>query len=136
MATTGAGNGTLTKLEFGGTVINNLTVNSFSASRETFDVTTKDSSGDTAREFGKGSATITGSGVFAEDAVFGFADLFALYKNRTKGVITSGSAVVGDLEYAFSGLLTSLTRTDPLEDASTFDFTFESDGAVTEAAQA
>lgn len=136
MPTTGAGNGTLTKIEAGGTVINNLTVNSISIGRETFVVTTKDDLGWRALEGGVGSGTITGSGIFAEDAVYGFSDLFALISARTKSIITSGSAVVGDLEYSFSGLITNLTRTDPLEDASTFDFTFESDGAVTEAAQA
>lgn len=135
MPTTGAGNGTLTKIEVAGVVINNLTVNSISIGRETFVVTTKDSAGWRALESGVGSGTITGSGIFAEDAVFNFKDLFALISARTKSVITSGSAVVGDEEYSFSGLLTNLTRTDPLEDASTFDFTFESDGAVSEVAQ-
>lgn len=133
MATTGAGNGTLTKIEVGAVVINNLTVNSISIGRETFVVTTKDSAGWRALEFGVGSGTITGSGIFAEDAVFNFKDLFALISAKTKAVILSGSAVVGDEEYSFSGLITNITRTDPLEDASTFDFTFESDGAVTEA---
>lgn len=135
MATTGAGNGTLTKLEVGGVVINNLTVNDENFISETFNSTTKDSAGFMNKEYGLRSGTMTGSGIFAEDAVFNFKDLFVLYTARTKSTITSGSAVVGDEEYSFSGLLTSLTRGHPLEDASTFDFTFESDGAITETAQ-
>lgn len=133
MASTGINNGTLTKVNVGGTVIDNLVSNTITMGRETYDITTKGSSGWRDLAYGKGFGTISGNGFFAEDATYNFKDLFAILSAKTESTIQYGSDVAGDEEYSFTGIMTNLSRTAPVEDVETFDVTFESDGAITEA---
>ena len=133
MATTGIMNGTLSTLTVGGTSIAHLTSTEFGFEMETRDASSKDSGGDKDVLEGMKSFSGSGSGFFAEDAAFGFTDLFASYTARTPVTIIWGTAVVGDKTYSGSCYITSLTRSEPVEDSITFDVSFEGTGAVTEA---
>ena len=107
MATTGKANGTLCVIAVGGTDIAYLTSNSLSFEMATRDATTKDSAGNTEILEALRSFSVTGEGYFVEDAT-----------------------------YEGSMFITSLQKTDGLEETSTFSVSLNGTGAVTKAAEA
>jgi TP901-1 family phage major tail protein len=133
MASTGILNGTLAKVQVAGTTIAHLTSNSLTFDMSTRDASTKDSNG--WKESLEGQKSFSGSaeGFFAEDASYGYEDLFGVFAARTKVVVTWTTDISGDNEYSGSCYITSLERTDGLEESSTFSVSFEGTGAVTKA---
>ena len=133
MASTGILNGTLAKIQVAGTTIGHLTSNSLTFDMSTRDASTKDSSG--WKESLEGQKSFSGSaeGFFAEDATYGYEDLFDVFAARTLVVVTWTTDVTGDIEYSGSCYITSLEKTDGLEESSTFSVSFEGTGAVTKA---
>lgn len=133
MASTGILNGTLAKVQVGGITIAHLTSNSLTFDMSTRDASTKDSDG--WKESLEGQKSFSGSaeGFFAEDATYGYEDLYDAFAARTLVTITWTTDVVGDSEYSGSCYITSLERTDGLEESSTFSASFEGTGAVTKA---
>jgi predicted secreted protein len=136
MASTGILNGTLAVIRVGGTTIAHLTSNDISFSMETRDATTKSSAGnktvlEALKSFG-GSA----SGYFAEDAALGFEDLYDKIDARETVLVRWTTGVSGDVYYEGNCYITSLTKTDGLEESSTFEVTLEGTGAVTKATEA
>lgn len=131
MATAGILNGTVGLIAVGGTVISHLTSTDISFEMSTRDATSKDSGGDKDVLEGLKSFGGSASGFFAEDATFGFTDLFTSYTARTSLTILWASTTAGDVSYSGSAYITSLSRTDPTEESSTFEVTFEGTGAVT-----
>ena len=134
MASTGILNGTLAKIQVGGVTIAHLTSNSLTFDMSTRDASTKDSNG--WKESLEGQKSFSGSaeGFFAEDASYGYEDLYGVFIARTKVVVTWSTDIVGDMEYSGDCFITSLERTDGLEESSTFSVSFEGTGAVTKAA--
>lgn len=133
MASTGILNGTLAKIQVNGVTIAHLTSNSLTLDHSTRDASTKDSAG--FKESLEGQLSFSGSaeGFFAEDASFGFEDLFDTFIARDKVAVTWTTDVIGDVEYSGDAFITSLERTDGLEESSTFSVSLEGTGAVTKA---
>jgi len=133
MPSTGILNGTLAKIQVAGTTIAHLTSNSLTFDMSTRDASTKDSSG--WKESLEGQKSFSGSaeGFFAEDATYGYEDLYDVFAARTLVVVTWSTDVTGDIEYSGSCYITSLEKTDGLEESSTFSVSFEGTGAVTKA---
>lgn len=136
MASTGILNGTLAVIKVGGTAIAHLTSNDISFEMATREATTKDSAGNKEILEGLKSFSGSGSGYFAEDATYGFEDLYDAYTARTAVTVRWTTGITGDIYYEGSCYITSLNRTDGLEESSTFEVSFEGTGAVTKAAEA
>lgn len=136
MATTGILNGTLAVIKVEDTAIAHLTSNEISFEMATRDATTKSSGGNkeilSALKSFKGS----GSGYFAEDAAYGFEDLYIAMAARNPVTVRWTTGVTGDIYYEGECYITSLSRNDGLEESSTFEVSFEGTGAVTKAAEA
>ena len=133
MASTGILNGTLAKIEVGGVTVAHLTSNSLTLDHSTRDASTKDSAG--WKESLEGQIAFSGSaeGFFAEDASYGYEDLYGEFILRSKIVVTWTTSVAGDQEYSGNCYITSLERTDGLEESSTFSVSLEGTGAITKA---
>jgi len=131
MASTGILNGTLAVIKVAGTAVAHLTSNDISFEMATREATTKDSAGNKESLEGLRSFSGSGSGYFAEDASYGFTHLYAAYTARTPVTVKWTTNVIGDMEYSGSCFITSLSRTDGLEESSTFEVSFEGTGAVT-----
>lgn len=104
-----------------------LTSNSFESQNEEIEVTCKDFNGARQIRGGSNSASMPFEANFNAASTFGFVDLIAIHKNRTRvGVkqydTESGVYIIG---YAF---LNQLSWTAPLNDASTFTGEFTVDG--------
>ena len=133
MASTGILNGTIAKIQVAGVTVAHLTSNSLTFDMATRDASSKDSSGWKQSLEGQRSFSGSGEGFFAEDASYGFTDLYDAYVTRDAVVVTWTTDVAGDVEYSGSCFITSLGRTDGLEESSTFSVSFEGTGAVTKA---
>tara|TARA_R110001599_G_scaffold172754_2_gene364167 strand:- start:165 stop:575 length:411 start_codon:yes stop_codon:yes gene_type:complete len=133
MASTGILNGTLAKIEVGGVTVAHLTSNSLTLDHSTRDASTKDSAG--WKESLEGQIAFSGSaeGFFAEDASYGYEDLYGEFILRSKVVVTWTTNISDDKEYSGSCYITSLERTDGLEESSTFSVSLEGTGAITKA---
>jgi len=129
-------NGTLAKIQVGGVTVAHLTSNSLTFDMATRDASTKDSAGWKQSLEGQRSFSGSGEGFFAEDATFGYTDLYNAYVTRNIVVVTWTTSNVGDYEYAGNCFITSLGKTDGLEESSTFTVSFEGTGAVTQTMQA
>jgi predicted secreted protein len=129
-------NGTLAKIQVGGVTVAHLTSNSLTFDMATRDASSKDSAGWKQSLEGQRSFSGSGEGFFAEDATFGYTDLYNAYVTRNIVVVTWTTSNVGDYEYAGNCFITSLGKTDGLEESSTFTVSFEGTGAVTQTMQA
>ena len=133
MATSGIINGTLIKISFAGTVVAFLTSNDKTKEMSPRETSNKDSGGNKEILEGMKSWGGSGSGYMAEDAAFGYEDLWDLMETNAVVAILESSAVVGDVEYSGSAFITSLNRTSGLEESVTFDVSYEGTGAQTKA---
>jgi TP901-1 family phage major tail protein len=131
--TTGKMNGTLVKIEVGGTTIAHLTSVSQSFSMATRDASTKDSAGYKEVLEGQMSWSMSGEGFFAEDATYGYEDLYDAINARTLLTVKQTDANAGDVEYSGSAYVTSLERSAGTEDTMTFSISLEGTGATTKA---
>lgn len=131
--TAGIINGTLIGIYVAGTKVANATSNDLDLSMALRETTNKDTSGYKTSLGGILSWTCSGEGFFAEDAAYGFDDLFAVWAARTAVTVMISSQVSGDKKYTGSALLINLKRTAPLEANTTFTVSFEGTGALTEA---
>lgn len=134
MASTGILNGTLAKIQVGGVTIAHLTSNSLTFDMSTREASTKDSNGWKESLSGQKSFSGSAEGFFAEDATYGYEDLYGVFVARTLVTVTWTTDIVGDMQYEGSCYITSLERTDGLEESSTFSVSFEGTGAVTSTA--
>ena len=135
MASSGINNGTLTALYVyvanTPTKIAHLTGNEISQSMNTRPASTKDSGGWEEILPGSKSWTFSGSGFFAEDASFGYEDLFDLWTSRTQVLVVQTTNVNGDKKYKGVGYITDLSREAPTEDSETFSVTINGTAALT-----
>lgn len=131
MASTGILNGTKAIVQVGGTAIAHLTSNGIDFSHSTRDTSSKDSAGWKEGAEGQKSWSMSAEGYFAEDASYGYSDLFTAFKDRTKLTVTYTTDETGDLEYSGDCYITSLTRSDGMEDSTTFSVSLEGTGPVT-----
>jgi TP901-1 family phage major tail protein len=134
MASTGINNGTLTALyiEVDGDLekVAHLTSNGLTVEMDTRNATTKDSEGwneilEAAKKW-----SISGEGFFAEDAEYGFNDLYAVWTSREPLTAVISSEVEGDKKYEGTCYITSLSRTSPVEDSETFSISLQGTGQL------
>lgn len=131
--TVGVVNGTLTKIEIGGSEIAHLTSVSQSFNMATRDTSNKDSGGWRELREAQKSWSMSGEGLFAEDSTYGYEDLFDVLVARTQVTVKQTNSNSGDVEYSGSAYITSLERTAPNEDNITFSITLEGTGEITKA---
>jgi TP901-1 family phage major tail protein len=134
MASTGILNGTLAKISVAGSTIAHLTSNSLTFDMSTRDASTKDSSGWKESLEGQKSFSGSGEGFFAENASYGYEDLYLVFAARTKVEVIWTTSIAGDMQYKGDCYITSLERTDGLEESTTFSVSFEGTGDVTKEA--
>jgi TP901-1 family phage major tail protein len=131
--TAGKINGTLVKIEVGGTTVAHLTSVAQSFQMATRDASTKDSAGYKESLEGQKSWSMSGEGMFAEDAAYGYEDLLDAWDARTLITIKQTDSVAGDVEYSGSAYITSLDRTAGNEETMTFSVSFEGTAGITKA---
>jgi hypothetical protein len=131
--TTGVINGGIIGIYNGANKIAVATGCNFSLSHAPRDTSNKDDGQWTAKGTGRTSAQCGGSGLFKFDTNYNYSYLWGLIAARTALTIKVGNAVVGDLYYSFTGYLTSLECDFPDQESSTYSYTVEATGAVTEA---
>ena len=117
-------------------VLDHITECSISMSTDMRDITTKTSAGWRTLLPGLKSASLSVSGLFAENATNGYNQLvdhqiagtkvFVLYTN----VDSNGAANEGDEQFNFEGYITSLEQTAGVEDNVGYSMTIEVSGAV------
>jgi predicted secreted protein len=136
MASTGYQNGTDIGLYVDSTLVAFGTSHDFETTLETRDASSKDSLGWAEKREGQRSWTVSGEFIFAEDAAYGFTDLFALINARSQVEVRFSSDIVGDKEYTGQAYLTSLSKSAPNEDTVTYSGSFEGTGAIVESVNA
>ena len=131
MATAGKFNGNILEISFGGTVLTHALQHSESHSMSPIDVTTKDSSSQEEVSAGLRGSEISASGYFAEDASYGYEDLYILYADGNSVTVLVSSGVSGDATYSYTAYITSLSRTAEMDTAVGFEVSLKPTGAVT-----
>ena len=130
--TPGIINGSIIGIYVGSTKILNGKSISFSIKMATRDTTNSDTSGYKTALGGLLSWDMSGDYLFAEDASYGFDDIFGLITARAAVTVKISSEVVGDKLYTGSAFITSLDREGSTEENVTFKVSFEGTGALTE----
>lgn len=133
--TTGILNGTALILYVNDVAIAYSTSHSLSMSMATREITNKSSAGWKDVLEGLREWSIDGENLFAFDASYGFDDLFGLINNRTKVTVKFSTEASGDKFYSGSAYLTSLSKEAPTEGNTTYSYTFEGAGVLTESTQ-
>ena len=131
MATAGKFNGNILEISFGGTVLTHALQHSESHSMSPIDVTTKDSSSQEEVIAGLRGSEISASGYFAEDATYGYEDLYDLYAAGSSVTVLVASTVTGDVTYSYTAYVTSLSRTAEMDSAVGFEVSLKPTGTVT-----
>jgi len=118
--------------------VGRMTNASLSISMETRDTSTKDSAGWRELLEGQKSWSLSGDGlvVYSLTGADGFSDLYGYLNGRTNLYVKFGSVGSGEKVYSGRGFITSLDQEAGVEDNTTFSFSFEGTGALTEAANA
>jgi TP901-1 family phage major tail protein len=132
MATAGVINGSDFFMYHSKTVIAHATSHTLNVNLATRDISSKDSAGWKGTGAGQRSWTASGNGLYTFDAAFGFSQLMALVTNRTRVYVKLATKTATNKAYWGYGYLTSITLDAPNEDNSTYSFSFEGDGALTE----
>jgi len=130
MATAGKFNGNILEISFGGTVLTHALQHSESHSMSPIDVTTKDSSSQEEVIAGLRGSEISASGYFAEDATYGYEDLFDLYAAGSSVTVLVASTESGDVTYSYTAYVTSLSRTAEMDTAVGFEVSLKPTGEV------
>jgi hypothetical protein len=134
MASTGIMEGRLTYITLAGTQLSHGTTNDWTNSSAMIDITTADSANDAEFLAGIRSRTVSGSFMFAEDATYGYEDLYDLWVAGTAVALVSTTGVTGDMEYTASALISELSKSNPNGEASSCAVSFQITGVVTKAA--
>jgi hypothetical protein len=130
MASTGINNGTLISVYLGGVAISHCTSHSMSIEQAMRDISTKSSAGWKEIAPGQRSGGCEFESMHAEDATYGYADLFALITSRASVSLVWSTGVSGDEKYTATAYLTSLEKEAPNEDNETYSGSFEFSGSV------
>lgn len=128
--TTGKLNGTDLLVYVGGTKIYHTKTHSMTVSMDTRDATTKDSAGwtdvlEAALHWG-----MSGDGLVAQDATYGYADLFDVIIARTAVVVKFSTEETGDVYFQGSAFLVDLPQDADTEESVGFNFTFDGTGQL------
>jgi predicted secreted protein len=104
---------------------------SISLSKQTIDITSKDSSYWRELLHGTRSATITANAFVDYAATEGFDELISDFATNTDVTFEISTNVSGDSNITGSGILASIDKTGALDDAMRYTFTIEVNGALT-----
>ena len=132
MASTGINIGTAIGLYIGGTKITHNRVVSMNLNSDTIDISTKDSGRDQDLAYGRMTGrTFNVEGLFAEDAAYGFDDLFDAIEAGTQltGLWRSGTS--GDVTYSATVLVSNLVNNAGDQEAQGYTCTLSISGAIT-----
>lgn len=133
MATTGVVNATDLAFYVSGTAIGHAQNATISISHETRDVSGKDTGTWVERAPGQLSWSGSGSALFAYDATEGFSETFADITGRTKVEVYFSTEASGDNRYYGDIYFTELTaNSDGVQENTSYDFSFEGTGAISE----
>lgn len=127
-------NGTSLIVQIGGTTVSCQTDdNSLNFTRDMIETTCKDSTG-SAKTYipGEKDATIDVSAAYDMSATEGFSEAFANFDNGTEVTWVWGSTAAAEKSYTGSGYLSDLSISGPQNDRSTWSFTIQVTGEVTE----
>jgi len=114
------------------TLISAAMDNQIQLTKNMINVSNKDSGRSETYMPGRGDGTVSGSARVVYNAGYGFSDLLAIYKNGTKVTIRYSSDESGTDEYSFDAYISELSRTDPDDDSSTINYSFQKTGDITE----
>ena len=123
-------NGTLAVIKVEGTTIAYLTSNDLSFEMATREATTKDSAGN--KEILEGLKSFSGSASGYIEEGSSYEDLYGYYELRQPVTVMWTTDVATKANWSGECYITSLSRTDGLEESSTFEVSFEGTGAVTQ----
>lgn len=133
MPSTGKMNGNAIGIYIGSTLVTHSLNHTFTVNMSPIDTTTKDSAGDAEHLAGLRNAEFSASFYFAEDATYGYEDLWDAWKAGTTLTVKTSSGVTGDNEYSASAHVTSLSITAEHDGNVSCDASFAVTGAVTKA---
>ena len=117
-------------------IVGRATSASLSVSMETRDVTTKQSACQDEFLEGLKSFTLSGDGlvVYTISGDFDTPDnLYNILNNRTKVKVKFGSTTSGEIDYTGDAFLTSYEQEAGVEENTTYSFSFQGTGALTQA---
>lgn len=134
MASTGVINGTDLRIYIGGEAVGYATSCTLDMSADTRDTIHKDSPGTgwAQSAIGTKSGSVSFDGFINEDSASAkVSDLFTYFDDETLIGCAFKTATSGDTRYDFSGYITSLSQTGPVEENSTFSGSITISGAIT-----
>jgi len=131
MASTGINNGTLIALYKDGTKVTHSTNVSLDIAQDIIPTTTKDSGGWKEGIPGLRSATGSGDFFFSEDGAVNFEDFYDEVNTRSTFTALWSSNVSGDVTYSGTANVTGIGLSGGVEDAMTYNVSFELTGATT-----
>ena len=133
MPTTGTVNGRIIKIFVDSTAVTCQTNSTIEMTMEPRESTCKDTVGNAAAFLaGRTSWTLGGEAKLAFDATKGFSALYTAWKNGSSLAVAWQSTVAGDKGYSGTGFITSLSGDTPDNVDSTFSFSIQGSGALTE----
>ena len=103
---------------------------------DTRDITTKESAGNAEFLEGLKSFTLSGDGLVVYTIAGDFDtpdNLYNILNNRTKVKVKFGSTTSGEIDYTGDAFLTSYEQEAGVEDNTTYSFSFQGTGALTQA---
>lgn len=130
MASTGKMNGNAIGIYIGGTLLTHSLNHSFNSSMSPIDTTTKDSAGNAEHLPGLRNYEFSASFYFAENATYGYKDLFAAMVGGTDLTVKTSSAESGDLEYSATAHVTSVNLSAEHDGNVSCDVSFAVTGAI------
>jgi predicted secreted protein len=132
MPTLGKVDGTKLILKVGGTAIALTTTYDLNESVDVRDCTNKDSGDWKESAVTRQSWEMTCEGFVAFDAAYGYTELRAAKDLLVPVALSWGTFVTGDPEYSGNANITSLSKSAPDADNTTFNITFGGTGAINE----
>jgi predicted secreted protein len=132
MATSGVINGTLMAIYINGSKVCSLLSNGFTITGATREVANKDSGNWASKASGRNSWSAQGSAHFEFAPTYGFPSLFTAISNGTLLGVVTKTGVSGDKYYSGMAYLTDLSPDFPDNDNSSYSFTLDGTGALTQ----
>jgi predicted secreted protein len=123
--------GTTLLLKNNSVLVEDMVDVSLSISKQTIDVTSKDSAYWRAILAGTRSATISANAFVDHGATEGFDEILSDFNDNTDVTFDISTDVTGDATISGSGIITSIDKTGALDDATRYSFTIEVNGAPT-----
>lgn len=132
MATAGVINGTDFIMYDSKTPIAAASSHTLTQAMATSDASSKDSAGWKYIKPGQRSWSASGNGLYTFDSTYGYSQLKAILDARTKVMVKLSTSNTTNKYYYGYGYLTQLDAEFPNEETSTYSWSFEGDGPLTE----